>query len=161
MVHLVTIDGFSCKIFQDVELSVVAVIHSAVNNVTITVNQTYSKVGQMRPVASWEDPLPLLLMFNDFREEAQNEGSQDPALGDSQSAAAQAQAHCPEEAAHAEKQGGSCRVRKAVGQEDEGTFSILAQMEYSSSPRIKGFGQLDCMPAVALYLLILNTNAQM
>lgn len=63
-----------------------------------------------------------------FRQETQNQGSQDPATGDSQSAAAQAPAYCPEEAAHTEEQGGSCRVCQAVGQEDEGMFAILAQL---------------------------------
>lgn len=63
-----------------------------------------------------------------FRQEAPNKGSQDPAAGDSSSAAAQAPAYRPEEAAHSEEQGGGCRVCEAVGQEDEGRFAVLAQV---------------------------------
>lgn len=66
MLCLVINGNFSGKICEGVELCIVAVICSTINHVIVIVNQTYPKVGWMRPVASLEGTVPLRLIPNGF-----------------------------------------------------------------------------------------------
>lgn len=66
MLCLVIMDNFSCKTCEGVEFGVVAVVCSTLNHVVVIVNQTYSKVGWMRPVAPLEGTVPRWLIPDGF-----------------------------------------------------------------------------------------------
>lgn len=64
MLCLVKID--TCKICEGAELCVVAVICGTLNHVIVIVNQSYSDVVWMRPVAALEGSVPLWLIPSGF-----------------------------------------------------------------------------------------------